>query len=96
MAGGLGLSQLLTLFMTPLIYLYLDSLRKLAGAPSWNARNRPRGCRDHGGRPGSGLPSRLFSIGRHINSRIEGGTANHTLLSHRPPRIKVNGNPGEK
>ena len=41
MVGGLALSQMLTLFTTPVVYLYLDRLQ------SWLARqaSRPRGRR---------------------------------------------------
>jgi multidrug efflux pump subunit AcrB len=33
MAGGLALSQLLTLFTTPVIYLYLDRLQDRLASP---------------------------------------------------------------
>jgi hydrophobic/amphiphilic exporter-1 (mainly G- bacteria), HAE1 family len=33
MAGGLALSQLLTLFTTPIIYLYLDRLQDRLASP---------------------------------------------------------------
>jgi HAE1 family hydrophobic/amphiphilic exporter-1 len=42
MVGGLALSQLLTLFTTPIIYLYLDRLQsRLVRAPQAPALQRP-------------------------------------------------------
>jgi multidrug efflux pump len=39
--GGLLVSQMLTLFTTPVIYLYLDRLRKRFARPQPSYRNRP-------------------------------------------------------
>ena len=39
--GGLVVSQMLTLFTTPVIYLYLDRLRKRFSHPQQSFRNRP-------------------------------------------------------
>ena len=51
--GGLLLSQILTLYTTPVVYLYLDRLKGLLGGGS---RSDPRSA---GGPPGSGIPDLL-------------------------------------
>jgi hydrophobic/amphiphilic exporter-1 (mainly G- bacteria), HAE1 family len=51
MVGGLILSQMLTLFTTPVIYLYLDRL-----VVRW-ARQHPETGEDQGGAPGHGAPA---------------------------------------
>jgi hypothetical protein len=43
MVGGLALSQLLTLYTTPIVYLYLDRLQTwLTGRDARPAEERPR------------------------------------------------------
>ena len=46
MVGGLALSQMLTLFTTPVIYLYLDRFQ------SWLSGEKP----EHDGSAEAGLP----------------------------------------
>jgi HAE1 family hydrophobic/amphiphilic exporter-1 len=38
MVGGLALSQLLTLYTTPVVYLYLDRLQQWLGRKTGSAR----------------------------------------------------------
>jgi Cu/Ag efflux pump CusA len=51
--GGLLVSQMLTLFTTPVVYLYLDRLRSLF------ARHQP----DYGSRPGFLIPGGVAESG---------------------------------
>jgi hypothetical protein len=63
MVGGLVLSQALTLFTTPVIYLYLDELslrfrrrRKKSGAPASPAAGSPAAGSPAAGSPAAASP----------------------------------------